>query len=98
MNFIRKHIESSIWIQYERNRHIASGGFIYLDSPAEIGGGKKINRIKDRFAYCCEEIAPCGWDLIPGGAMVRVFEDLKAGRFYGYKKIDGKSYKIRKKK
>lgn len=98
MNFIRRHIESSIWIEYDRNRHIASGGFIYLDSPADIGHGKKVNRIKDKFAYCSEEIVPCSWELIPGMAMMRISEDLKAGRFYGYKKIDGKSYKIRKKR
>lgn len=98
MSFIRKHIESRIWMQYELNRHISCGGFLYLDSPVELSSGKKINRIKDRDAYLSEEIVPIDWKSVPGPYMARVSEQLSAGSFYGYKKIDGKSYKIRKKK
>jgi len=98
MSFIRKHIESRIWMLYELNRHISGGSFLYLDSPVEIANGKRINRIKDRAAYLSEEIVPLDWRSVPGPDMAKVSDQLSIGCFYGYKTIDGKSYKIRKKK
>lgn len=98
MNFIRKHIISSIQGLYEANRQFASGGFIYLDEHVELPRGRKINRINGQYAYCHEEIVPMAWDEIPGKTLGVLKSRIKEGSFYSYRNIEGKSYKIRKKK
>jgi len=97
MSFLRQHIESRIWMLYEINRPVSGGGFLYLDEPVSIGE-KKINRVKDRDPYLSEEIVPISWARVSGPDMAKVAEQLNKGRFYGHRKIDGKTYKIRKKK
>lgn len=98
MNFIRKHIISSIQNLYEANRQFASGGFIYFDEHIDIPSGRKINRINGQNAYCHEEIVPMAWNAVSGKGLQEIKESLKEGRFYSYRNIEGKSYKIRKKK
>ena len=97
-NFIREHLVSSILSLYEENRQLASGGFIYLDSHVDVDGRTKVNRINGKFAYCHEEIVPMSWDRIPGKKLEEIKREMKEGRFYSYKTIDGKGYKVRKKK
>jgi hypothetical protein len=98
MNFIRRHLISAIQHQYELNRQFASGGFIYLDNMVELPGGRKINRINGQYSYCHEEIVPMAWDSVPGKCLAKLKDEMKQSNFYSYKLIDGKSYKIRKKK
>jgi len=64
----------------------------------ELPGGRKINRINGQYSYCHEEIVPMAWDRVPGKCLAKLKDEMKQSNFYSYKLIDGKSYKIRKKK
>ena len=97
MNFIKTHLISKIKIMYSLNRNISDGQFLYLDDPISIGKGRSINRVNIWYLFCAGENAHTGWQEIPGTVLSQAYNSMKEGKFYVYKRIDGKNYKIRKK-
>jgi len=99
MNFIKKHLVSNIKIKVKdiKNQMGSIDNFIYFDEDIDIGYKQTINRINDWYPSKKEEIVNSGWHDIKGEFIIQIYHKLKYNRFYIYKSIDGKSYKIRKK-
>ena len=97
MNFIKAHLVSRIKIMYSLNRNISDGQFLYLDEPISIGKGRSIDRINVWYLCCAGENVHTGWQEIPGTALCEAYSSMKTGKFYAYKCIQGKNYKLRRK-
>jgi hypothetical protein len=97
MNFIKTHLISKIKIMYSLNRNISDGQFLYLDEPISIGKGRSINRVNVWYLFCAGENVHTGWQEIPGTALCEAYSSMKTGKFYAYKCIQGKNYKLRRK-
>lgn len=97
MNFIKSHLVSRIKIMYKKNEGLGDGKFLYFDTPMSISESRKIDRINVWYLFCAGENAHTGWQEIPGTALCEAYSSMKTGKFYAYKCIQGKNYKLRRK-
>lgn len=97
MNFIKAHLISRIKIMYKKNESLCDSRFLYFDNPIPLKNGKKINRVNAWYPFVEEELVNSGWHDLPADVIKEIYFNMKYGKFYGYKIIDGKKYKLRKK-
>ena len=95
-DFIRTHLIKIIKEEVKKKQKILNydEGFFYFDKPID-DGNKIINRLNNYSIYTKDEILPIGWYHIKGTSLLEVYSKLKDEDVYIYKKIDGKSHKIR---
>lgn len=101
-NFITNHVIQLIEKEIESKKRVTKQiNFYYFEDPI-VDGKRVINRVSQFNPFEKEEIVPCGWRVLSGGALVEIYDRLKNNEFYFYKQleIDGKtrSYKARLKK
>lgn len=104
MNFITKHLIEKINEQIKQKQAtLKHEHFYYFDEP--IKDRKRfIDRIFDNGSVWCgnrwnpyikNEVLPSTWYAMNGTALHELYSKLKKNQFYIYKKLDGKSHKIR---
>lgn len=95
MNFITKHLIEKINEQIKQKQAtLKHEHFYYFDEP--IKDRKRfIDRINRWNPYIKNEVLPSTWYAMNGNALHELYSKLKKNQFYIYKKLDGKSHKIR---
>lgn len=97
MNFIRGHLIIQIKESIKALKaSMRFTNFVCFETPVK-NGEYFIDRINEHYPFYVENYACAEWKDIKGEALVEIHSLLKQNKFYVYKKIDGKNYKIRKK-
>jgi len=98
MNFITKHLIGKINEQIKQKQAtLKHDHFYYFDEPVK-DRKRVIDRINRWNPYVKNEVLPSTWYAMDGTALHELYSKLKKNQFYIYKKLDGKSHKIRIKK
>ena len=84
MNFIKSHLVSRIKIMYKKNENLGDSNFLYLD------------RLNQWYPFCHEELVHSGWHDLSGNILKEIYISMRDGKFYGYKTIEGRKYKLRR--
>lgn len=96
MNFIKAHLVSRIKIMYKKSENLGDSHFLYFDEPIAVGDGRKVNRLNQWYPFCEEELVHSGWHDLSGDILRQIYFRMREGKFYGYKMIEGKKYKLRR--
>ena len=97
MNFIRGHLIIQIKESIKALKaSMRFTNFVCFETPVK-NGDYFIDRINEHYPFYIEDHVCAEWKDIKGEALVEIYSRLKQNCFYIHKKIDGKSYKIRKK-
>jgi hypothetical protein len=96
MNFIKSHLVSRIKIMYKKNENLGDSNFLYLDKPIDVDGKRKVNRLNQWYPFCEEELVHSGWHDLSGNILKEIYISMRDGKFYGYKTIEGRKYKLRR--
>jgi hypothetical protein len=95
MNFITKHLIGKINEQIKQKQAtLKHDHFYYFDEPVK-DRKRVIDRINRWNPYVKNEVLPSTWYAMDGTALHELYSKLKKNQFYIYKKLDGKSHKIR---
>lgn len=97
MNFIRGHLIIDIKERIVNlKKSLKFTNFVYFDEPVRCGE-YLVDRINEHYPFYRENYVCAEWKDIKGHALVEMQKRLRDNRFFVYRNIDGKSYKIRKK-
>jgi len=96
MNFIKAHLVGRIKTIYKKNETLGDSRFLYFDEPINLIDGRKVNRLNAWYPFCEEELVHSGWHDLPADALKSIYFKMKDGKFYGFKLIEGKKYKLRR--
>lgn len=95
MNFITKHIIAKIEdLVIRKQRSLKCDGFFYFDDLVK-DTRIVINRINRWNVFAKEEILPISWHMLDSRTLITIFHRLKNNQFFGYRRIDGKDFKVR---
>ena len=79
---------------------LAFDNFIYFEEAIECRDkriGKKINRINLWYPFMEGDLSYMDWQDVNAVDIIEIYKRLKSNKFYIYKKIEGREYKIRRK-
>jgi hypothetical protein len=96
MNFIKAYLVGRIKTIYKKNESLGDSRFLYFNKPIELIDGRKVNRINAWYPFCEEELVHSGWHELSGNILKEIYICMRDGNFYGYKTIEGKKYKLRR--
>lgn len=107
-DFISEHIIKSIkeGVIYKKKVLGSEEGWFFFDKeikPTDSDRRSKIwfsslNRINQYNVYQKDKLLPVSWLNIRGKELLEIYNIIKNNDFHSYKKIDGKSHKVRIKK
>lgn len=95
MSFIKSHLVENIKKQIEEKQNSVNFiGFFYFDDVITFKYWN-INRINNISVYPKEKKYPLTFWSLNGETLLNIYKNLKSNKFFFYKKINGKSHKVR---